>query len=152
MGYRIGSGDTLNIRVYGQEDLSGNFIVDGSGNISMSLIGTVRVAKLTVPEISRSIERRLSQKYLRDPSVSVQVASQRPFYILGEVQSPGGFPYAAGMTIQTAIALGGGYTPRANQGDVLVTRRSSSGTHSVLMPVITPLYPGDIVYIKERWF
>ncbi|WP_342642398.1 polysaccharide biosynthesis/export family protein [Rhodoligotrophos ferricapiens] len=151
-GYRVGTGDTLNVRVYGQEDLSGDFSVDASGNISMPLAGTIRVAKLTTPEIARAIEHRLAQKYLRDPNVSVQVATLRPFYILGEVQNPGSFAYTPGLTVQEAIALGGGYTPRADQGLVLVTRRSSSGAQSEQVPVLTPLYPGDVVYVKERWF
>lgn len=151
-GYRVGSGDTLNIRVYGQEELTGDYRVDGAGNISMPLVGSVRVAKLTAPQISKTIEHRLSQKYLRDPSVSVQVAATRPFFVVGEVRSPGAFPYIPGLTVQEAIALSGGYTPRAHQGPVLVTRRSSSGSQSIDLPVLAPLYPGDVIYVKERWF
>ncbi|WP_137390704.1 polysaccharide biosynthesis/export family protein [Rhodoligotrophos defluvii] len=151
-GYRVGVGDRLSIRVYGQEELTGEVTVDASGNISVPLAGTIRVAKLTTPEIARAIESRLSQKYLRDPNVSVQLVTLRPFYILGEVQNPGAFPYTPGLSVQEAIALGGGYTPRADQGPVLVTRRSSSGVQSIDVPVLTPLYPGDVVYVKERWF
>jgi len=151
-GYRVGAGDMLSIRVYGQEELAGEYKVDGSGNIAMPLVGTVRVAKMTAPQIAKTIEQRLSQKYLRDPSVSVQVATTRPFFVVGEVRSPGAYPYMPGLTVQEAIALSGGYTPRAYQGPVMVTRRSSEGSQSVDTPVLAPLYPGDVVYVKERWF
>jgi len=151
-GYRVGAGDTLNIRVYSQDDLNGDYRVDAAGNISMPLVGTVNVAKLTTPQIARTLEKRLSQKYLRDPSVSVQVANMRPFFVVGEVRTPGAFPYMPGLTVQEAIALSGGYTPRADQGAVLVSRRSSTGVQNINLPVLAPLYPGDVVYVKERWF
>ncbi len=151
-GYRIGAGDRLVIRVLGQSDLTNTYIVDPAGNISMPLIHTVNVAGMTSSEIERMIGRRLRKGFLRNPSVSVQVVSQRPFFILGQVNRAGSFPYQAGMTVQQAVALAGGYSPRANQGTVLLTRRNNKGTTSYQVPITTQIYPGDIVFIRERWF
>jgi polysaccharide export outer membrane protein len=151
-GYRIGSGDRLTIRVLGQTDLTNDYIVDGAGNISLPLINTVKVGGLTAPEAERLIAARLREGYLRAPSVSVQVTNLRPFYILGEVNQAGSYPYQSGMTVQNAIAIAEGYSARANQGDVLLTRKSGEGTMSSRVPVTTQIYPGDIIYIRERWF
>ncbi len=151
-GYRVGAGDRLSIRVLGQADLTGSFIVDGAGHISLPLINTIRVAGLNPPQVEQAIAAKLRAGYLRDPSVSVQVTAMRPFYILGEVTQAGSFPYQPGMTAQNAIALGGGYSPRANQQDILLTRKTAEGTNTYKVPVTTQLYPGDIVYVRERWF
>lgn len=151
-GYRIGSGDRLTIRVLGQPDLTNDYVVDASGAISMPLINSVRVGGLTAPQAERLIATRLRDGFLRDPSVAVQVTNQRPFYILGEVNQAGSFPYVSGMTVQQAVAIANGYTPRANQGRVLLTRRSAEGTVSYEVPVTTQLYPGDTIFVRERWF
>jgi len=151
-GYRIGAGDRLTIRVAGQPDLTGEYIVDGSGLISFPLVKSVKVGGLTAPQIRSLIATRLQQGFLRNPSVSVQTANLRPFFILGEVGRAGSFPYQNGMTVQNAIAIAGGYTPRANQRDVMLTRKDANGTQTVKVPVTTQIYPGDIVFVRERWF
>lgn len=151
-GYRIGAGDRLTVRVLGQSDLSNDYIVDAAGNISMPLINSVPVAGMAAPEAERLIAARLQQGYLRNPSVAIQVTNPRPFYILGEVNQAGSYPYQSGMTVQHAIAVAGGYGPRANQRDVLLTRRLADGTQSYRVPVTTQIYPGDVVYVRERWF
>lgn len=151
-GYRIGSGDRLTIRVLGQPELTNDYLVDGAGAISIPLVNSLKVAGLTAPEAERLIVSRLKDGYLRDPSVSVQVTNLRPFYVLGEVNEAGSYPYQSGMTVQHAVAIASGYTPRANQGPVLLTRSNAQGTHSQIVPITTQLYPGDIVYIRERWF
>ncbi len=151
-GYRIGVSDRLTIRVLGQTDLTNDYIVDGAGLISMPLINTVKVGGLTAPAAERLIAAKLRAGFLRDPSVSVQVTNLRPFYILGEVNQAGSFPYQEGMTVQNAIAIASGYSPRANQGRVLLTRRSGGGTGSYEVPVTTQIYPGDVIYVRERWF
>ncbi len=151
-GYRVGAGDRLNIRVLDQRELTGQYLVDGAGNISMPLIHTVRVAGLAAPQIEHLVIGRLRNGYLRSPSVSVQVTDLRPFFILGEVTRAGSFPYQAGMTVQNAIALAGGYSSRANQEKVLLTRKSIEGTATHRVPVTTHIYPGDIVFVRERWF
>lgn len=151
-GYLIGAGDRLTIRVVGQPDLTGDYIVDGSGLISFPLIKSVKVGGLTAPQVRSLITARLKQGFLRKPAVSVQTTNLRPFFILGEVNQAGSFPYQNGMTVQNAIAIAGGYSARANQHDVMLTRKDANGTQTVKVPVTTQIYPGDIVFVRERWF
>lgn len=151
-GYKVGAGDRLTIRVAGEPDLSSEFLVDGAGTISMPYVQTVAIAGLTAAEIEDLLTKRLRQGYLRDPKVSVQVTTLRPFYILGEVNTSGSFAYQPGITVQNAIAIAGGYSPRADQTKVLITRKNANGTRSYKVPVTTQIYPGDIIYVRERWF
>jgi polysaccharide export outer membrane protein len=151
-GYRIGAGDRLTVRVAGEADLTNDYLVDGSGNISMPYVKTLQVAGKTAPQIEDAVEARLREGYLREPIVSVQVTTLRPFYILGEVTSAGSFSYQPGMTVQNAVAIAGGYGPRADQNKVLITRKNANGTVTFKVPVTTQVYPGDIVYVRERWF
>lgn len=151
-GYKVGAGDRLTVRVVGEPDLTNDYLVDGSGNISLPYVQTAAVAGLTAPEITGLISSRLRQGYLRDPNVSVQVTALRPFFILGEVTTAGSFAYQEGITVQNAVAIAGGYAARADQGAVLITRRTAKGTSTYKVPVTTQVYPGDVIYIRERWF
>ncbi len=151
-GYRIGAGDRLTIRVLGQQDLTGDYLVDAAGNISMPLIRNLAVAGMSTPDIENAITARLQQGFLREPSVSVQLAIARPFYIMGQVNQAGSFAYRPGITIQGAVAMAGGFSPRADHNKVLLTRKLLNGTHTARVPVTTQLYPGDIIYVRERWF
>jgi polysaccharide biosynthesis/export protein len=151
-GYRVGAGDRLTIRVAGELDLSSEYVVDPAGNISLPYVQTISVAGMTTPQIEGLVTKRLRAGFLRDPRVSVQATSLRPFYILGEVNTAGSFAYQAGMTVQNAIAIAGGYGTRGDQGDVLITRKNSKGTVTYKVPVTTQVYPGDVVYVRERWF
>ena len=151
-GYRVGAGDRLSIRVIGEQDLTGEYIVDATGVMSMPYVQSVSVAGLNTGQIERLIERKLKAGYLRDPKVSVQAINLRPFYIMGEVTTGGSFPYQPGITVQNAIAIAGGYGTRADKGVVLITRKSANGTKTFKVPVTTQVYPGDIVFVRERWF
>jgi polysaccharide biosynthesis/export protein len=151
-GYRIGAGDRVSAVVMGEPELSREYLVDGGGMIMMPLIGKVMIAGHTPDEAALSIRERLQNGYLRNPQASMQVVSLRPFFILGEVNQAGRFSYQPGMNVQNAIAIGGGYTARADQRTVLVTRKSASGTETFKAPVTAQLFPGDIVYVRERWF
>ena len=151
-GYRVGAGDRLTIRVAGEADLTADYVVDASGSISMPYVQSLSVAGLSTPQIEARIPQRLRAGYLRDPQVSVQVTTLRPFYILGEVNTAGSFAYQPGMTVQNAIAIAGGYGPRGDQRYVLLTRKNSQGAQSYKVPVTTQVYPGDIIYVRERWF
>jgi polysaccharide biosynthesis/export protein len=151
-GYRIGAGDRLTIRVAGEADLTNDYLVDGSGNISMPYIKTTYVGGMSAPMVEKLVAMRLRHGYLRNPSVSVQVTTLRPFFILGEVNTAGSFSYQPGMTVQNAIAIAGGYSPRAHQGPVLITRKNVEGTQTYKAPVTTQVYPGDVIYVRERWF
>ena len=151
-GYRVGAGDRLAIKVAGEADLTSEYLVDGAGNISLPYVQTIAVSGMTTVQIEALIGRRLRQGYLRDPQVSVQVNALRPFYILGEVNTSGSFAYQPGMTVQNAIAIGGGYSPRADQQTALITRKNARGTATYKVPVTTQVFPGDIIYVRERWF
>jgi polysaccharide biosynthesis/export protein len=151
-GYRVGAGDRLTIRVAGESDLTADYLVDGSGDISMPYVQTIHIGGLSTSQVEHLIVSRLRNGYLRDPKVSVQATALRPFYILGEVTTSGSFAYQSGITIQNAIAIAGGYSPRADQGAVLITRKNVNGTATKRVPVTTQIYPGDIIYVRERWF
>jgi polysaccharide biosynthesis/export protein len=151
-GYRVGAGDKLSVRVAGETDLTGEFPVDASGAISMPYVQSATVAGMSTPQIEQLITSRLRNGYLKDPQVSVQVTTLRPFYIMGEVTTAGSFAYQPGITVQNAVAIAGGYGTRADKNEVLLTRRDVTGTHTTKVPVTTQIYPGDIVYVRERWF
>ena len=151
-GYNVGTGDKLTVKVIGEPELSADYLVDGSGNISMPYVQNLHVSGQTTAEIEKMIVARLRNGFLRDPRVSVQATTLRPFFILGEVTTAGSFGYQPGMTVQNAVAIAGGYSARADQGEVLITRRTADGTATYKVPVTTQLYPGDVVYVRERWF
>ena len=151
-GYRVGAGDRLSVRVIGEQDITGEYVVDATGVLSMPYVQSVPVAGLNTGQIEKLIERKLKSGYLRDPKVSVQAINLRPFYIMGEVTTGGSFPYQPGSTVPNAIAIAGGYGTRADHGVVLLTRRTANGTNTYKVPVTTQVYPGDIVFIRERWF
>ena len=150
--YRIDSGDKLRVTVFGQKDLTNTYSVDPSGYIAMPLIGSVIARGMTRQEIERAIAAELATNYIRNPDVSVEVATYRPFFVMGEVKSAGQYPYVSGMTMQTAIAIAGGYSPRAHKGMVLVSRTLNDEIVHGLVPITYPLRPGDTIYVRERLF
>ena len=150
-GYRLGSGDKIRVQVFGHEDLGGEFAVDGSGNISLPMIRSVKAEGLTVSELEDEIENKLKPEYLLNPRVSVEVLNYRPFYIHGEVNQPGEYPYADGMTVIKAVALAGGYTYRARQSKVRITSVGSKGGARDAEPT-APVLPGDVIEVPERYF
>ena len=149
--YRLGSGDRVKITVFRHEDLSGEFALDGAGNFAMPLIGEVQAYGLTTRELEARLQQKLQDGYLVEPQVSVEVLNYRPFYILGEVKTPGAYPYVNGMTVLNAVALAGGFSYRAKQSDFLLQRGgSNSGSNEVQGDAA--LLPGDIVTVQERFF
>jgi protein involved in polysaccharide export with SLBB domain len=150
--YTLGSGDRLRIVVFGQEGISNSYIVDAGGNVNLSLIGVIRARGHTTQQLARIISDRLKQGYIREPHVSVEVETYRPFFILGEVTTPGQYPYVANMTAETAIAIAGGFAPRANKTAVKLTRNTPGQQFSGEVPLSYPLRPGDTIVVKERWF
>ena len=138
--------------MFGQEGLTNTYAVSAGGSITMPLIGAVTARGLTPPELAAVITARLKKGYLRDPSVAVEVDSYRPFFILGEVTAPGQYPFVPNMTVESAVAIAGGYTPRAFRTNVTITRIEASGSSRVAAPMGTLLRPGDTVQVSERWF
>jgi polysaccharide export outer membrane protein len=150
--YKLGPGDALRITVFRHEDLSGQFTLDGEGNFAMPLVGEVLGGGRTARELENEVEVALkSGGYLVDPQVSIEVLNYRPFYIIGEVNRPGSFSYVNGMTVINAVALAGGFTYRADQDDIVISRGGSSGPEIEAAPD-TKVLPGDIIEVQERFF
>jgi len=150
--YTLDAGDRLRIVVFGQDGISNSYIVDAGGNVNLPLIGVVPARGYTTQQLSQAISDRLKQGYVREPHVSVEVEAYRPFFILGEVTNPGQYPYVANMTAETAVAIAGGFAPRASKGAVKLTRNTPGQQFSADVPLRTTLRPGDTIVVKERWF
>lgn len=150
--YTLDTGDRLRITVFGQEGLTNSYSVDAGGNINVSLIGSVRARGLTTAELSGAIAARLRNGYIREPHVAVEVEAHRPFFILGEVTTPGQYPFVANMSVETAVAIAGGFTPRAQRDRVTVSRTVNGQAYRGGVPASFPLQPGDTIVVGERWF
>ncbi len=150
--YTLDSGDKLRVVVFGQDGITNSYTVDAGGNVNLPLVGTVPARGATTQQLSRVIADRLKQGYVREPHVSVEVEAYRPFFILGEVTTPGQYPYVANMTAETAIAIAGGFAPRASKSKVQLTRNAPGQQINGEVPLNFPLRPGDTVVVKERWF
>lgn len=150
--YLLDTGDRLRVFVYGQPNLSRLYTVDHGGYITVPLIGAVQARGITTFDLERSIKGRLGTQYVRDPHVTVDIAQNRPFFILGEVRQPGQFPYVSGMTVQTAVAIAGGFSERANERRFQITRRINGLVERMEVPDDYVVRPGDTVYVFERFF
>ncbi len=150
--YTLGVGDELRVSVFGEEDLSGEFVIDGSGSVSMPLVGEVRARGLTVREFRTELETILRNGYLNDPRVSAEVINFRPFFIMGEVESSGEYPYSDGLTVINAIARAGGFTYRANTRMVFIKRAGADEEVAVPMTATLRVMPGDTIRVGERFF
>ncbi|HEX7791471.1 MAG TPA: polysaccharide biosynthesis/export family protein [Afipia sp.] len=150
--YQLDSGDKLRVTVFGQTDLSGEFTVDGGGNIAIPLIPPVAARGLSTNELQASIADALGKTLLRNPNVSVQVIEFRPFFILGEVQKAGQYPFVNGMTVQSAVAIAGGFSYRADQDTVHITRKRGNRLVEMDIDTSAPVRPGDTILVGERYF
>lgn len=150
--YRLGAGDKIRVITFGEDSLTGEFFVAGSGKVSLPLIGEVQAAGLTIPQFQAEVETALKQGYLKEPRVAVEVLDYRPFYILGEVTKPGEYPYTNGLTVLNAVATANGFTYRANQKKVFIKRAGDSEEHAYPLTSSTPVAPGDTIRIGERFF
>jgi polysaccharide export outer membrane protein len=152
MPYLLDAGDRLRITVFGQEGLTNAYAVDAAGNITMPLVGTVPARGMTTQQLSFSLSERLKQGYIREPKVAIEVEAYRPFFIHGEVTTPGQYAYVANMSVENAIAIAGGFAPRADRGKVTVSRTIGGQTTRASVGLTYPLRPGDTLRIGERWF
>jgi polysaccharide export outer membrane protein len=151
-GYLLDSGDKLRIVVFGQDGLSNTYVVDAAGNVTMPLIGAVSARGIGTAELARSVAARLKNGFIREPHVAIEVESYRPFFILGEVTYPGQYAFVPNMTIETAVAIAGGFTPRAYRFDVKLMRNVGGQAYRVAVPLNYAVRPGDTITIEERWF
>lgn len=150
--YHLDAGDKLRVVIYGQEGLTNTYAIDASGAITMPLIGHVPARGRTPAGLAAEITAKLRNGYIREPSVAVEVENYRPFFILGEVAAPGQYPYVPNMTVESAVAIAGGFSPRAKRDQVTLTHTDNSGSHRIVVPLGTPLSPGDTILVGERWF
>jgi polysaccharide export outer membrane protein len=150
--YRLGNDDQIRVTVFGHDDLSGQFNVTSNGTVSLPLIGDVTAAGLTISEFIDRTQEKLAAGYLKEPRVSAEVLNFRPYYILGEVNQPGEYPYSTDLTVLKAIATAGGYTYRANKREVMIKGLDDTAERKILLTPNTDLQPGDTVRILERFF
>ena len=150
--YHLDAGDKLRVVVFGQEGLTNTYAIDAGGAITMPLIGAVPARGRTPAGLASEITAKLRNGYIRDPSVAVEIESYRPFFILGEVAAPGQYPYVPNMSVESAVAIAGGFSPRARRDTVTLTHTDASGSMRAVVPLGTPLSPGDTVLVGERWF
>ena len=150
--YRLDAGDKLRVVVYGQEGLTNTYAIDASGGITMPLIGSVPARGRTPAGLAAEISGKLRNGYIREPSVAVEIESYRPFFILGEVAAPGQYPYVPNMSVESAVAIAGGFSPRARRDSVTLTHTDGAGSMRVVVPLGTAIGPGDTVLVGERWF
>lgn len=150
--YRLGAGDRVRVTVFEQEGLTNSYSVDQSGYISFPLVGAIPARGHTAQQMEKEISDKLRQGYLRDPDVSVEIDRYRPIFVMGEVGAAGQYSYVPGLTVQKAIAIAGGFTPRANQESVDITRDINGKVITGRVVTSDPLLPGDTVYVRERLF
>jgi polysaccharide biosynthesis/export protein len=146
--YHLDAGDKLRVVVYGQEGLTNTYAIDAGGAITMPLIGAVAARGKTPAGLAADISARLRNGYIREPSVAVEVETYRPFFILGEVAAPGQYPYVPNMSVESAVAIAGGFSPRAKRDSVTLTHNAGRG----IVPLGTAISPGDTILVGERWF
>jgi len=149
--YRLGAEDKVKVTVFGEVDLSGEFVIDSSGVLSAPYIGQIPVKGMTLREFENAYAAKLRDaEIMRDPRVSAEVTSFRPIYVLGEVKKPGQYAYVSGMTVQKAVALAEGYTYRASESSVEITRGGRK--FSIDVTPQAKVLPGDEIRVPERFF
>lgn len=150
--YRLGVGDKLKITVFGEQDLSGTYDVNATGNVSLPLIGDIVAKGRPIADFRTAVSKRLGDGYIKNPKVTVEVLAYRPIYVHGEVKQAGELAYKSGLKLRDAIAMAGGYTYRANQGYVLIIREGQSAEAKVRLPSDLDVLPGDNIRVPERLF
>ncbi len=152
--YRLGSGDRLSVVFFGKHvgDLSGEYEIDGAGLIPMPLVGSIRLAGLTVAEAEAAIKSAYQPDYVLDPRLSIQVLNYRPFYIMGQVNSPGSYPYVNGITVLEAVVIAGGFTKRARETKMQIIRGTDTTRTKQDATPDTVILPGDVIEVPQRYF
>lgn len=150
--YRLGSGDQLKITVYGEERLTGVFPVNGEGKIAYPLLGELTAAGKTLQDLEGEIRSGLADGYVNNPSITVEIANYRPYYILGEVAKPGEYAFVDGLSIFSAVARAGGFTYRADQRRIYIRHNAGKAEKEYRLDGDTPVQPGDTVRVGERTF
>ena len=150
--YRLGTGDKVRVTVFSEADLSGEFQVDATGFLRLPMVGQVKAGGLTAHDLESGIRAALADGYLNDPRVAVEITTYRPFYIVGEVMKPGEYPYANGMTASTAVAVAGGFTPKAVESMIYVRHQGENAEQRLAATDATLIRPGDVVRVESTAF
>jgi len=150
--YKLGVGDKVHVTVFNEPDLTGDFDVNDQGIVSLPLIGQVHIAGMTLSEAQDVITKKYGANYLVNPRVNIQVQNYRPFFIIGEVRSPGSYPYVNGMTVLNAVAVAGGFTPRGNPDNIVVKHANNPSAPEQQIGENDEVQPGDIITIHQRLF
>jgi len=149
---RLLPGEKIHVIVYGEDSLTGTYAIDPSGYVTLPLAGTVKAAGLTPEKLQEQLAKQYAEKYLKNPKVTVEVTEFRPFYILGEVDKPGVYPYSGGLNVLNAIAIAGGRTYRARDSYVLIQHVGENDMHKYQLNRSIPILPGDIIQVPRRYF
>jgi polysaccharide export outer membrane protein len=151
--YTLDSGDEIRVVVFEAETLPQTFKVSASGHISLPVVGAIDVRGKTTRQVERVIAGRLRGHFINAPQVSVQVVAYRPFYVLGQAKHVGQYPFTPGLTVESAVAMAGGYTGRAHLAEARLVRPGPDGSTIVsYVPGGHPIRPGDTIYVPERRF
>tara|TARA_R110000787_G_scaffold8786_18_gene30167 strand:- start:1212 stop:1829 length:618 start_codon:yes stop_codon:yes gene_type:complete len=150
--YRLGPGDRLKVTVFDHPRSSGDFELDSLGTIAYPLLGRVEARGKTIAELQEFLRSELDKKYIVNPRVSIEVLNYRPFYIYGEVNRAGSYPYVIGLTVRRAVAIAGGFTRRAREGSAELVREGTDGTIKLIKNIDDNVLPGDIVKVERRLF
>ncbi|HXY59439.1 MAG TPA: polysaccharide biosynthesis/export family protein [Methylocystis sp.] len=145
-------GEKIRVTVFGEDRLSGEYEIDPGGYVSLPLAGTVKASGLSKLQLEQDLAKKFRGEFLRDPKVTVDVASFRPFYILGEVGKPGEYPFKSGLNVMSAIALAGGSTYRASRSTMLIQHIGEAGFREYPLSPTIPVLPGDLLRLPERYF
>lgn len=150
--YHLGVADKVRVIVYDEPSLSGEYLVNANGSVSMSLIGNVPAQGRTASQVAEDIRTKLADGYIREPKVSIDVLTFRPYYILGEVKKPGQYPYSSGLTVLNAVATAEGFSYRADRKHVFLRRAGDDKEQRIRLDASVRVSPGDTVRIGERFF
>jgi len=149
---KLQPGDKITVYVYGEDKLSGEYQLNQSGQISLPLAGTIEAKGLTQSELEQALAKKFRSEYLKQPKVTVTIASLQPYYVMGEVEKPGEFAYKSGLNVLTALAIAGGPTYRASRSTVQIQRRGETSMREYPISASVPILPGDVVKVPERYF
>lgn len=158
-GYKLGAGDVINISVYDEKDLSLEVRIGLSGQISYPLLGDIEVSGLSPKQLENKLVSGLKGPYLIDPSVTVSIVEYRPFYVIGEVKKPGGYPFHPGLTVDKAISISGGFTERASKSNIFVVHDNGNKTQArdpeeekEAVKLFDVVQPGDVITVEQSFF
>jgi protein involved in polysaccharide export with SLBB domain len=149
---KLEPGDKIRVTVFGESQLSGDYQLDQSGQISLPLAGTVTAQGLTQSELEQALAKKFRSEYLKNPKVTVTIATLQPYYMMGEVSKPGEFPYRSGLNVLTALAVAGGPTYRASRSTIQIQRRGETSMRDYPISASVPVLPGDVIKVPERYF